>query len=186
MVLTKKVEVRASAIAGSGLYAVERIAKGEEYVKPPAAQHRAAAATGAPARHAAAAARAPALRRIWRPDEDEQTKYYRSMTEIKTWSEEEQKHFMNNAYLVGEIDGVKMYSGERRAACCRARALTEPAAIADRAQHCASGSAAAAAAAPTAARRPPPSSSSAAARRALRRGERQGRVHEPLLRAERP
>jgi hypothetical protein len=30
MVLTKKVEVRASAIAGSGLYAVERIAKGEE------------------------------------------------------------------------------------------------------------------------------------------------------------
>lgn len=68
MVLTPKVEVRSSAIAGSGLYAVARIAKGEE---------------------------------IWRPDADEAEKYYHTMAEIKSWSEEEQKHFMNNAYLVG-------------------------------------------------------------------------------------
>ena len=37
---------------------------------------------------------------IWTPDADEATKYYHTMAQIKSWSEEEQKHFMNNAYLV--------------------------------------------------------------------------------------
>ncbi len=35
------------------------------------------------------------------PDADEATRYYHSMEQIKSWSAEEQKHFMNNAYLVG-------------------------------------------------------------------------------------
>lgn len=41
---------------------------------------------------------------IWVPDPDEKERYWHTMDEIKTWSEEEQKHFMNNAYL-GELNG---------------------------------------------------------------------------------
>lgn len=36
---------------------------------------------------------------LWVPDPDEKERYWHTMDEIKTWSEEEQKHFMNNAYL---------------------------------------------------------------------------------------
>lgn len=76
MVLSSKIEVRASGIAGHGLYAKERIAKGET---------------------------------IWTPDEDEQSRYWFTMDQIKTWPEDEQKHFFNNAYLVAP----NTYSGVR-------------------------------------------------------------------------
>lgn len=54
---------------------------------------------------------------IWTPDADEATKYYHTMAQIKSWSEEEQKHFMNNAYLVAP----GTYSGAEAAGRCRSR-----------------------------------------------------------------
>lgn len=137
MVLSTKCEVRESKIAGHGLYARERISKGET-VRP---RKSAAGAAWPPPRRILLGRpwRLPSRRRrlrlaslaarprsflsalppaqIWVPDADEATRYYHSMEQIKSWSAEEQKHFMNNAYLVGPntYSGACAVSRERRA-----------------------------------------------------------------------
>ena len=97
---------------------------------------------------------------IWTPDADEATKYYHTMAQIKSWSEEEQKHFMNNAYLVapGTYSGALSRAKQKKSVPAR-----QPG---DAAQ--------------------PWMLSPLACRRALWRRKRQGRVHEPLMRAQRP
>ena len=101
--------------------------------------------------------------RVWGPDPDEAARYYHTMEQIKTWSEEEQKHFMNNAYLVapGTYSGATRLCASAAAAATRAGATFLP---------------------PFA----PPPPTRAPRRRAIWRGERQGRVHEPLVLAQRP
>jgi SET domain-containing protein len=44
---------------------------------------------------------------VWQAEEDEETRYYRRIEEIRTWTEEQQRTFFNFAYQVSE--GV--YSG---------------------------------------------------------------------------
>jgi len=132
MVLSKKIEVRISAISGRGLYAREPITKGETVSLCYRCAHagrvprfgitrlrslelravsRAVGRCRATRRHksvtrlttyllARLSVLAVLAAQLWVPDPDEKERYWFTIDQIKTWSEEEQKHFMNGAYLV--------------------------------------------------------------------------------------
>jgi hypothetical protein len=140
MVLSKKIEVRVSAISGRGLYAKERITKGETvslYFEESRSRkslcvrakltlipmmraidvtaHIVSAglwiprfgsldtkrdySTPWPPFHSRVFATCNNHFQLWEAEPDE-SKWFYTMEQIKAWPEEEQKHFMNNAYLV--------------------------------------------------------------------------------------